>query len=255
MEIFKYKELLIELVKREIKARYKQSVLGYAWVVLVPLINLIVLTVVFSFLIRIPTGGVPYSVFLFVALIPWTFTANSISSATGSLVANSSLITKVKLPREVFPLSAIFAKLVDFVLSAIILIFFLITFQIPVTLMILWLPVIFIVHMLLVIGVSFILSSLNVFFRDVENVLGVFLTIWMYLTPILYPVELVPQKYLRLYNFNPMAGIINAYRNTIVYGVPPAYLSFIYSVLFSVSIFVIGYWYFRRRAKYFADVV
>jgi len=121
INVWKYKELLAELVKREIKARYKQSILGYAWVVLVPLIHLSVLTIVFSFLVRIPTGGIPYPVFLFTALVPWMFTSNAISSATSSLLINSALITKIYLPREIFPLSAIIAKMVDFALSILIL--------------------------------------------------------------------------------------------------------------------------------------
>ncbi len=250
-----YKELLIELVKREIKAKYKQSILGYAWVILVPLINLIVLTVVFSFLVRIPTGGTPYPVFLFVGLVPWLFTANAITYATGSLVANSTLITKIRLPREVFPLASIFAKFIDFLLSILILVAILIAFGVTIHLTVLWVPIILFIQLLLIIGISFILSAINVFFRDVENVISVFITMWLYISPVLYPPELVPGEYRMIFNLNPMSGIINAYRNTVLYGLPPSTQSFLYATGFSLIIFIFGYIYFKKKSVYFADVV
>ena len=255
MQIYKSRQLLLELVKREIKARYKQSVLGYAWVFLVPLINLTVLTIVFSFLLRVPTGGVPYPIFLLVGLVPWTFTANAISAATSSLVSNSSLITKIYLPREIFPIASILSKMVDLLLSIIILVIFMIFFGVSLHLTILLVPVIFVLQMVLIIGVSLILSSLNVFFRDVENILGVLLTVWMYLTPILYPSELIPQKFLLIFNLNPMMAIVNSYRNVVLYGVLPPWQSFIYSAIFSLFLFIFGYIIFRQRSKYFADVI
>ena len=198
---FSYKELLSELVKREIKAKYKQSILGYAWVILVPLINLLVLTLVFSFFIRIPTGDVPYYIFLFTALVPWTYTANAITFATSSLVSNSTLITKIYLPSEVFPLSAIFSKMIDLILSS------------------------------------------------------VLLTIWMYLTPVVYPQEMVPARFLFIYNLNPMTAIVNSYRNTVLYGVLPPIQSFSYAVLISIGIFIFGYRFFKNKSKHFADVI
>lgn len=250
-----HKELLIELVKREIKARYKQSVLGYAWVILVPLINLVVLTVVFSYFIRIPTGNMPYPIFLFTALVPWTFTANAITSATKSLVANSSLITKIYLPREIFPTASILAKMVDLLLTTLILVVFLLIFKINLQWTIVFIPLIFVFHALLVLGVSYILSAINVFFRDVQNVINVLLMVWMYLTPVLYPPELIPQEFTPFFNLNPMMPIINAYRNTILHGVPPSWQSFSYAALFSVIIFLFGYFFFKKKSKFFADVI
>ena len=255
MNIFKYKDLLLELIKREIKARYKQSILGYAWVILVPLINLLVLTLVFSFFIRIPTGDTPYAVFLFAGLVPWTFTANAITFATNSLVSNGSLITKVNLPREVFPLSTIFSKLIDFFLMLVILLVIMVFFGVSVKLSIIFLPLVFIVHLLFVVGISLILSALNVFYRDVENVIGVFLTIWMYMTPVVYPQELIPSQFIPIFNLNPMMPIINAYRNVIVYGVSPSWQSFLYAAIISILIFVFGYKFFRNRSRFFADVI
>lgn len=255
LNVRKYRALIIELVKREIKAKYKQSVLGYAWVILVPLINLVVLTIVFSFLVRIPTGNIPYPVFLFVALVPWMFTASSISAATGSLIANQQLITKIYLPREIFPLSSILAKFVDLLLSVAILSVILALFKVQIYPSIVYIPVVLVVHFMLVLGVSLILSAINVFFRDVENILGVFLMVWMYMTPIIYPPELIPQNLVSLFNLNPMTGIVNAYRNVVLYGVPPPTASFLYSVLFSLIVFLLGFGYFRKRSRYFADVI
>src|SRR3989344_8120864 len=254
-DLVKNKYLLSELVKREIKARYKQSILGYAWVILVPLINLVVLTVVFSFFIRIPTGNIPYPVFLFTALVPWTFTANAITFATQSLVSNTNLITKIYLPREIFPISTILAKTVDLVLTALILVVILIAFNIPLKITMLAVPLVFFFHFLLVLGISFILSSINVFFRDVENVLGVALTIWMYITPVLYPQELIPEKLIPFLNLNPMMPIINAYRNTILYGVMPSWQSFSYAAVVSTLVFIFGYKFFKVRSRFFADVI
>ena len=255
LQLFNYRDLLLELVKREIKTRYKQSILGYVWVILVPLINLVVLTIVFSFLIRLPTGDIPYPIFLFVGLIPWTFTANAISLATESLVSNSTLITKIYLPREIFPIAAVLAKMVDLFLSAVILVFFLLIFGVKPHLTLLLIPFILMVQTLLILGVSFILSAINVFFRDVENVLNVFLVVWMYLTPVLYPPELIPKNLTPLFNLNPMMGIVNAYRNVIFYGVLPPWQSFGYAVIFAVGIFIAGLVFFNNRSRYFADVI
>lgn len=254
-DLLKHKELVSELVKREIKARYKQSVLGYAWVIFVPLINLVALTLVFSFFLKIDTGEIPYSIFLFAGLVPWTFTANAITSGTSSLVSNSSLITKTYIPREVFPLASILSKTIDFFLTFIILLLFIVFSGVGLKVTLLLVPVVFVFHFLMIMGISLILSSLNVFYRDVENVIGVLILIWMYLTPVVYPVSYVPEQLLPVYNLNPMAPIIEAYRSLLLYGDMTLRPSFAYSVVFAVAIFIIGYKYFKARSRYFADVV
>lgn len=251
----KYKDLLIELVKREIKARYKQSVLGYAWVILVPLVNLVVLSLVFSYFVRIPTGDVPYAAFLFTGLIPWTFTANSIMFSTSGLIANRSLITKIYIPTEIFPLATIITKLIDFVLTIIIGFGLALVFKIQIDSLIWYLPLIFSVQFLLTAGIALITSALNVFYRDIENVMGVVVTIWMYISPVLYPQNLVPVDFVSYYNLNPMVSIMGAYRNIILYNMPPPWQSFIYSAIFSVAIFIFGLVFFKAKSKYFADVI
>lgn len=257
-KLLSYKDLFWQLTFREIKARYKQSVLGYAWAIIVPLLNLLVLSIIFSYVFKVPTGNIPYPVFLFVALVPWMFLTNSITSATGSIMANSSLITKVRLSREILPVAAVASKLVDLFLSILVLTIFLIIYQIPLQLTMIFVPVIFFIQFILILGISFFLSATNVFFRDVENILGIFLTIWMYLTPVIYSAELIPENLRTLFYLNPMTSIVNSYREAILYGTFPNWASFtglIYSAVFSVSIFSLGFYYFRKRSRFFADVI
>lgn len=251
----KYKDLFWQLTYKEIKARYKQSLLGYAWAIIVPLLNLVVLSIIFSYVFKVPTGNIPYPIFLFVALVPWIFFSNSISVATSSISGNGSLITKVKLPRGILPIAAISSKLIDFLLTAFVLIIFLIAYKIQFQIYLLFLPLIFIIQLSLILGVSLILSATNVFFRDIENILGVFLTIWMYLTPIFYSTELIPDNLKTLFYLNPMTGIISSYRNVILYSSPPSTVEITYSALISLFIFILGYKYFQNRSKYFADVI
>ena len=251
--VSRYRDLFIQLTLREIKAKYKQSLLGYAWVIIVPLVNLLVLSIVFSYFFKVSTDSIPYPIYLFVALVPWTFTANAITSATGSISANNSLITKVFLPREIFPLSAIAAKLVDLILTALILIIFLILFKVTFFPTLLFVPLIFLVQLMFTIGISFFFSATNAFFRDIENVLGVFLTLWLYLTPIIYSPQMIPPNLRFFLNFNPMAGIVNSYRDVILYGVLPSFEVFIPTVFISLLFLVAGYWYFKKRSWYFAD--
>ena len=255
MILYKHKELLLELVKREIKSKYKQSVLGYAWVLLVPLINLLVMTVVFSFFIRIPTGNVPYAIYLFAALVPWLFTLNATTLATSSVVQNSNLITKISLPGQIFPLASLCAKTIDFVLNFIIMIILMMIFGVTLKWTLIFIPLVFAVHFLLMLGISYILSSINVYFRDVENVIGVFMTMWMYLTPIFYPPEIVPNSIRVIFNLNPMTPLINSYRNIILYGVPPPWQSFAFVTLMSVIIFMLGSYIFKNLSRNFADVI
>jgi ABC-type polysaccharide/polyol phosphate export permease len=250
-----WKDLLRQLVGREIKARYKQSILGYAWVLIVPLIRLIVMSVVFSLFFRIKTDPIPYPLFLFTALVPWTFTASGIGAATSSLIANGSLITKIKLPREIFPTAAILVKGVDFLLSLVVLGLLMIYYQFPVHITIIALPVIMAIQFLLILGVSFFLSAINVFYRDIENLLEVILMVWMYLTPVIYPPEFIPEQYMQLFNLNPMMGIVNAYRNVMLWGVWPPIESFAYAVGISLALLFAGFAFFKSRAKYFADVL
>lgn len=254
-KIFKYRDLFWQLTLRDIKSKYKQSVLGYSWVILVPLINLTVLSIVFSYVFKVPTGPVPYPIYLFTALVPWLFMVNAITSATSSVVSNASLVTKISIPREILPLSAVSAKIIDLILTSVILIFFMILFGVQFQITSFFVPLILIIHFMLIMGISFFLAASNVFFRDIEHAIGVMMNVWMYLTPVLYSPDLIPKDLKIFFYLNPMGAIIDAYRGTILYGVLPLWPGFLYSCIFSLIIFFGGYFYFKERSRFFAEVI
>ena len=174
-------ELLSELTKREIKSRYKQSILGYAWVILNPFFQMLVMAFVFSHIMKIPVIGVPYALYLYVGLLPWTLFSNSLISSANVLVNNASLITKIYFPREILVLSTIFAKIVDFALASIVLVLFMIYFKVPITWHLLWFIPIFTIQQIFTYAVSLLVSACNLFYRDIQYVLNLGIVIWMYL--------------------------------------------------------------------------
>jgi len=251
---FKYKYLLTQLTLREIKARYKQSFVGYAWVVLNPIAQMVVYSFVFSIVFRFPTNNVPYIIFLYAALLPWTLLQTSITSATQSLVDNSSLLKKVNFPREVIPYASILSKIVDFVFSAVI--FFILCFLMKVHIsptIIIFVPL-FVFQLLLTTGLSLVFSTFNLFYRDIQYLTNLLMMLWMYMTPIVYPLSLVPSQYVFIYKLNPMVGIIEGYRSAI-FGYPFDYGSITLSGIVSLLIFIIGFAIFKRSERMFADIV
>lgn len=254
--ISKWHELLWQMVVREVKSRYKQSILGYFWVILNPLAQMLVMSFAFSVILRIPTNAtsnIPYSIFLFVALLPWNLFANSLSSASGSLVSSASLITKVYFPRTILVLSTILAKIVDFLFASIVLIVYMVIYQIPITINILWIIPIFFIQQLFTLGLSLFFAASNLLYRDIQYLLSLILTLWLYLTPVIYPADLVPAKFKILFQLNPMAVIINAYRQTILGGGVPNYSSLVIALLVSLIVLLVGLSYFKSREKIFAD--
>jgi ABC-type polysaccharide/polyol phosphate export permease len=251
----KYHELLSELTMREIKQRYKQSVLGYAWVILNPFFQMLVMAFVFSIIMRIPNLGVPYPIFLYAGLLPWTLFANSLVSASNSLVGNAGLITKIYFPREIFIISTIMAKIVDFLLASTIFIAFMIYYQLPINLNILWVIPIFAIQQLFTYGLSLFLAAANLFYRDIQYLLGLVILIWMYLTPVIYSTELFPEKYRWIFQLNPMAVIINAYRQVILAGGMPNLKSLGIALALSLVLLLGGYKFFKKLEGVFADIV
>lgn len=248
-----YKYLLVQLVQREIKARYKQSIVGYAWILLNPLAQLVVYSFVFSIVFRFPTNNIPYFIYLYAALLPWTFTQSALSTATMSLVDSSSLLRKVSFPREVIPYASVLSKTIDMLLSSLLFLGLIIIMRVPLApTAILFLPI-FAIQLVLTIGLSLFLSSLNLFYRDIQYLTNLVLMLWMYMTPIVYPLSLVPKQYVYLYKFNPLVGIIEGYR-AVLFGYPIEYKLIAWSALFAVAIFIIGFTFFKRTEKLFADV-
>jgi lipopolysaccharide transport system permease protein len=250
-----YRELLGQLTAREIKQRYKQSVLGYAWVILNPFFQMLVMAFVFSIIMRIPDLGVPYPIYLYAGLLPWTLFSNSLISSSNSLVDNAGLLTKIYFPREIFILSTILAKMVDFALACTIFIAFMFYYQIPVTWNIFWVIPIFLIQQLFTYAIALFLAAANLFYRDIQYLLGLILLIWMYLTPVIYATEFFPAKYQWIFKLNPMAVIINAYRQAILAGGIPNLQSLGLALLLSLGLLAITYKFFKKAEGVFADIV
>lgn len=255
-DVIKWHELLWQMVGREVKARYKQSILGYFWVILNPLAQMLVMSFAFSIILRIPTnaaGNIPYSVFLFVALLPWNLFATSLTSSASSLVSSSSLITKVYFPRTILVLSTIIAKIIDFLFASTILIIYMIAYHIPISLNILWIFPIFFIQQIFTLGLSLFFAAANLIYRDIQYLLNMIVLLWMYATPVFYPADLVPEKYRIIFQLNPMAVIINAYRQTILGSGAPNYTSLAIALVLSLVVLLLGLSYFKSREKIFAD--
>lgn len=256
--ILKRSELLTQMTLREIKSRYKQSVMGYFWVILNPFFQILIMSFVFSTIMKIPTNAgpdIPYIVFLYVALLPWTLFTNSLSSASGAIVSNAALVTKVYFPRSILPISTIFAKIIDFFFASTILIVFMLIYNVPVNLNVLWIIPIFIIQQMFTIGLSLYLSAINLLYRDIQYLLSLILSLWFYLTPIVYPTDIVPDKFKIIFKLNPMSVIINAYRQAILSGKVPSLSSL--SVAFIVSFLTLyfGFTYFKKLERTFSDNV
>lgn len=250
----KYKYLLYQLTLRNIRSRYKQSILGYAWVILNPLVQLLVYSFVFSMIFHFPTNNIPYSIFLFIGLLPWNYLQSSLSTTSLSLIDSSDLLRKVYFPREVLIYSVIISKSIDFLFACLILIFFLIYYQITPAPTVIFILPIFLIQVLLMTGIGLILSTFNLFYRDIQYLVNLILMLWMYLTPVVYPLSLVPNHLVFVYKLNPMVGVIEGYRSAI-FNYPFDNGAILWSFLLSILIFLSGFIIFKRSEKNFADIV
>jgi len=255
-ELFHYRDLLWRWVMRSIKVRYKQSLLGVAWAILQPLSTTILFTLIFSVFLRIDTGGVPYPIFYYSALLPWTFFASSISLGVNSLVGNLGLVTKIYFPKEILPISAVLAGFVDFAVAGIIYVALMLFYRVPIGPSLILLPLLLAIQILLTIGVVMLASALNVFYRDIRFIVPLGIQLWMYLTPIIYPVTQVPERFRTLYmTINPMAGLIDAYRCIVLTADWPQGPYLLSSAAISIAVFLAAYWYFKKAEPVFADII
>lgn len=255
LTLLSYRDLLWIWSLRNIKVRYKQSILGGLWAILQPLSLMVVFSLIFSVFIKIPTDDTPYPIFAYIALLPWTFFATSISLGVSSLVTNMNLITKIYFPREILPISVVIAGFLDLLLAAIVFVGMLIFYQIPLRLTIVTIPLLLAIQIILTLGILFIVSAANVFYRDIHFVIPLGMTIWMYATPIIYPVSVIPPALRGIYMLNPMASLIEAYRTVTLKGLWPDWGNLAVAAIISISVFVIGYSYFKRVEWEFADVI
>ncbi|OJX39539.1 MAG: hypothetical protein BGO78_13595 [Chloroflexi bacterium 44-23] len=250
-----YFDLLFAWSTRIIRARYQQSILGGLWAILQPLATVLIFTLVFSFLIKVDTGNIPYIVFSYSAMVPWLFFSSAITDMVDSIVSNMNLVSKIYFPREILVFSALIARFVDFLIAFAILILLIILYRLPVNLLTwLFLPVVLICQILLALGIGLFASALNAFFRDIKHVFTLIMQLWLYATPIIYPVTLVPENLRNLYYFNPMVGIIEGYRAILLHEALPGN-SFIFSIVISLLVFAGGYSFFKKVEVQFADII
>lgn len=253
-ELFRFKDLLIFLTIRGIKAKYAQSILGVSWAVIQPLFSTLIFTVVFGSLAKIDSDGAPYFLFSFVALVPWTFFANTLTESSNSLVANAAMISKVYFPRLVLPLSAVFSKGVDFIISFMLLIVFLIAYRLGPAWEVVFLPWLIAVLLMTSLGIGMILSAMAVQYRDVKHAMVFAVQLLMYVAPVVYPTTNVPDKFLFLYSLNPMVGVIEGFRSVFLQTIDFPYTWMIQGTIISLALMVMGLYYFRKMERVFADV-
>jgi ABC-type polysaccharide/polyol phosphate export permease len=247
-----YRDLLYQMTKRDLLLRYKQTVLGFGWAIFMPLVNTAVFSVVFMRVAKIDVG-MPYPLFAFTGLLTWNFFASSLKFAIVSLTSNSQLVSKVYFPREIFPFSSVIVCLIDFAVASILVIGMMIWYRIPITPMILLLPVVLAVHILFTLGMALLISMGNLFFRDVKYLFEIFLTVWMFGTSVLFPVSLVGGKLGVVMQLNPMTPIIDGYRAVLFQGQSPFTPPFALAVAISVVIFGVSWLTFHRAEFQFAE--
>lgn len=253
-ELWEYRELLYFLIWRDIKVRYKQTALGAAWAIIQPLLTMVVFSVFFGYLARMPSDGIPYPIFSFTALVPWTFFANGLSQSSNSLVGSSHLITKVYFPRLIIPLSAVLSGVIDFAIAFAVLLGFAFYYGVHPGTAVIALPLLLLLALVTALGVGLWLSALNVEYRDVRYVVPFLTQFWMYATPIAYPSSLLPEPWRTIYGINPMVGVVEGFRWVMLGSNPPGAMIYI-SAVTAILVLIGGAFYFRRMERTFADIV
>ncbi len=251
-EIYEYRLMIYSLVKRDLRGKYKGSVLGFMWTFVNPLLQLLVYNMVFSIIMK--AGVDKFYLYLFVGLIPWLFFSAAITGGSTCIIAQKDLIKKIRFPREIIPISFVTSQFVNMLLSFIVVIAVSLISGVKLTVAgILCLPVIMIVEYLMALGIALISSSLTVYFRDLEHILAIVAMAWLYATPICYPETMVPEKYLSLYRLNPVTPIVNAYRDVLYYGRTPDLRTLILAVLIGIVTVLLGILIFGRLQRRFAE--
>ncbi len=254
-EMWHYRELMYFMIWRDIKVRYKQTALGAAWAIIQPFFTMVVFSLFFGRLAGVPSDGVPYPIFSYTALVPWTFFANGLTLASNSLVGSANLLSKVYFPRLIVPTATILSGIVDFALAFVVLIAMMLAYGIMPTINVIWLPFFLLLALITSLGAGLWLSALNVKFRDVKYVVPFLTQLWMFLTPIAYPSTMLPEPWRTLYGLNPMAGVIEGFRWALLGTQMTVGPMILVSAIAAVVLLMTGAFYFRRMEKTFADVV
>ena len=252
--LWDYRELLYFLTWRDVKVRYKQTALGAAWAIIQPLFTMIIFTIFFGNLAKVPSDGIPYPIFAYAALLPWTFFSNAITSSGNSLVGSAHLITKVYFPRMIIPGAAVAAGLIDLMIALGILIILMIYYGVGATWNLLMLPALIILTTLLAIGVGMWTSALNVKYRDIRYALPFAIQLTMFATPIIYPVSLIPERWRWAFNLNPLTGIIEGFRASF-FGRPFDWTALAFSAAITFALLIYAAYHFKRMERTFADIV
>jgi lipopolysaccharide transport system permease protein len=258
-DLWHYRELIYFLTWRDLKVRYKQTVIGVAWIIIQPVISMVVFNFLFGQLLNVPSGGVPYPIFSYAALLPWNYFAGALQRSSTSLVGSANLISKVYFPRMTIPISGILSGFVDFLVSFVVLIVLMIIYKITPTSAIIYLPLFLLLAAITALGFGLWLSALNVRFRDVGHLVPFLIQIWMYVTPVIYGSDLIPEQFRFLLGFNPMTGVVEGFRwallgNNLADAAAPGPL-FGISIAISLIVLISGTIFFRSTERTFADII
>ncbi|MGA2139833.1 MAG: ABC transporter permease [Verrucomicrobiia bacterium] len=253
--LYRYRELLYFLTWRDVIVRYKQAAVGVAWAVLQPLLTMVVFTVIFGRFAKMPSDNLPYPIFAFTALLPWNYFAQAIGRSGTSLVSNANLVSKVYFPRLVIPISGAIAPLVDFVISFVILLGMMVWYGIAPTWGVLALPLFTLLAVVTAVAVSLYLAALNVKYRDVGHAIPFLVQFWMYASPVVYSVSIIPEKWRLLYSLNPMVGVIEGFRWALLGKEQPDFAVMAMSIIVVAILLVGGLVYFKRTERVFADII
>ena len=254
-ELYSYRALLTAFVVRYLKARYRHTSLGIAWAIIQPLFLMFIFTLVFSYFFKVSTGGPPYPIFSYVALLPWTFISKTFSASGSKFVGSRGLISKIYFPREIIPFSIVLSGLVDFFFGSLVFIAMLVYYQIPISVSFLYLLLLLPTQIILATGLSLLGSVLTALFRDVEFAMPLFIQIWMYASPVIYSVRNLHERFRPFFYINPATGILDGYRDSIILGRNPDFGFLVTSFLISVATFFVAYWLFKRLEYLVVDIL
>ena len=254
-EVWHYQELLYFLVWRDVKIRYKQTLIGAAWVMIQPLLTMLVFAVVFGYFAGIPSDGVPYAIFAYTGLLPWNYFAQAVTRSGASVVNNASLVSKVYFPRLIIPLAAVVSPVVDFLVAFLLLIGLMAWYRIVPTWGVLALPIFMLLAVITAWTISLFLSSLYVKYRDVGHIIPFLTQLWMFASPVVYPVSLVPEQWRLLYSLNPMVGVIEGFRWALLGKASPDFRIMTISAAVIIVLLWVGIIYFKKMERIFADVI
>ena len=254
-DLWQYRELLYFLTWRDVKVRYKQTILGASWAIIQPFFSMVIFSLFFGRLAGVPSDGVPYPIFSYAALVPWTFFANGLIQSTNSLVAGGNLIKKVYFPRLTMPIAAILSGVLDFVLAFIVLLGMMLIFGIYPTINVIWLPLFLLLALITALGAGLWLTAMNVQFRDIRYAVPFLVQAWMFISPVIYSSSMLEEPWRTLYGINPMAGVIEGFRWALLGTDTAPGLMTIVSSMVAIGLLVSGAYYFRRSEKTFADVM